>query len=50
VSSRRQFFGKVGKSGAALALLGFGAGTEAALQGLFGRGMIPAAWASEHGR
>ncbi len=47
VSSRRQFFGQVGKGGAALALLGFGAGTEAALQGLFGRGMIPAAWANE---
>ncbi|MFN2349721.1 MAG: sulfite oxidase [Thioalkalivibrio sp.] len=47
VSSRRQFFGTVGKGGAALALLGFGAGTEAAMQGLFGRGMIPAAWASE---
>ncbi|WP_018233010.1 sulfite oxidase [Thioalkalivibrio thiocyanodenitrificans] len=46
VSSRRQFFGQVGKGGAALALLGFGAGTEAALQGLFGRGMIPAAWAN----
>jgi DMSO/TMAO reductase YedYZ molybdopterin-dependent catalytic subunit len=47
VSSRRQFFGQVGKGGAALALLGFGAGTEAAMQGLFGRGMIPAAWANE---
>ena len=47
VSSRRQFFGQVGKGGTALALLGFGAGTEAAMQGLFGRGLIPAAWASE---
>ena len=45
VVSRRRFFGRVGQSGAALALLGLGAGTEVALRGLFGRGMIPAAWA-----
>lgn len=42
--SRRRFLSGTGTS---LALLGFGAGTEAALQGLFGRGMIPAAWAEE---
>ncbi|MGD2073883.1 MAG: sulfite oxidase [Gammaproteobacteria bacterium] len=47
VVSRRRFFGRVGRGSAALALLGFGAGTEVALKGLFGRGMIPAAWAEE---
>jgi DMSO/TMAO reductase YedYZ molybdopterin-dependent catalytic subunit len=47
VVSRRRFFNRVGRGGAALALLGFGAGTEVALKGLFGRGMIPAAWAAE---
>lgn len=45
--SRRRFLGGLGGGGTALALLGFGAGTEIALQGLFGRGMIPAAWAAE---
>ncbi|MCO6411573.1 MAG: molybdopterin containing oxidoreductase, partial [Thiogranum sp.] len=47
VVSRRRFFTHIGRGGAALALLGFGAGTEVALKGLFGRGMIPAAWAAE---
>jgi DMSO/TMAO reductase YedYZ molybdopterin-dependent catalytic subunit len=47
IVSRRRFFGLVGTGGATAALLGMGAGTEAALQGLFGRGMIPAAWAEE---
>ncbi len=46
VVSRRRFFGLIGRSGAAAALLaGAGAGSEAMMQGLFGRGMIPAAWA-----
>ena len=45
LSSRRHFLATMGK-GAALAGLGiFGAGSEAALKGLFGRGLIPAAWA-----
>jgi DMSO/TMAO reductase YedYZ molybdopterin-dependent catalytic subunit len=47
VVSRRRFFNRVGRGGTALALLGFGAGTEVTLNGLFGRGMIPAAWAKE---
>lgn len=47
VASRRRFLTGIGRGGSALALLGLGAGTEAALQGLFGRGMIPAAWAAE---
>ncbi|QKT03158.1 sulfite oxidase [Ectothiorhodospiraceae bacterium 2226] len=47
VTSRRKFFSQLGKGGAALAVLGgFGAGTEAAMQGLFGRGMLPVAMAS----
>ena len=45
LSSRRQFLATIGK-GAALAGLGiFGAGSDAAMRGLFGRGLIPAAWA-----
>ena len=45
LSSRRQFLATMGKS-AALAGLGiFGAGSDAALKGLFGRGLILAAWA-----
>lgn len=44
IASRRRFFGQVG---ALAALAGFGAGIEATLQGLFGRGLIPAAWAAE---
>jgi DMSO/TMAO reductase YedYZ molybdopterin-dependent catalytic subunit len=46
-ASRRRFMGQMGRGSAALALLGFGAGTEAAMQGLFGRGLIPVAWSSE---
>ena len=43
-SSRRHFLATLGK-GAALAGLGiFGAGSDAAVRGLFGRGLIPAAW------
>lgn len=45
--SRRGFLARAGGGTSALALLGLGAGTEAALQGLFGRGMIPEAWAQE---
>ena len=45
LSSRRHFLATIGK-GAALAGLGiFGAGSDAAVKGLFGRGLIPAAWA-----
>lgn len=40
--SRRGFFGRVG---ALTALVGFGAGADAALRGLFGQGLIPVAWA-----
>lgn len=47
VISRRRFFGTVGKGTAATALLGFGGGAELGLNGLFGRGLIPAAWAQE---
>jgi DMSO/TMAO reductase YedYZ molybdopterin-dependent catalytic subunit len=47
VVSRRRFLARMGGGGTALAMLGLGAGTEAALQGLFGRGMIPASWAAE---
>lgn len=47
VFSRRRFFGLVGKGTAATAVLGFGAGAELTLNGLFGRGLLPAAWAEE---
>ncbi|QKT04675.1 sulfite oxidase [Ectothiorhodospiraceae bacterium 2226] len=48
LEGRRKFFGQVGRGGATLAMLGFfGAGTEAAMRGLFGRGLIPVAWAQE---
>ena len=44
LSSRRHFLATVGK-GAALTGLGiFDAGSDAAVRGLFGRGLIPAAW------
>ena len=44
VVSRRRFLGSMG---GVAALAGFGAGVEATLQGLFGRGLIPVAWAEE---
>ena len=47
VLSRRKFFGMAGKGGALALLAGLGAGTEATLTGLFGRGLIPMAWADE---
>jgi DMSO/TMAO reductase YedYZ molybdopterin-dependent catalytic subunit len=47
VMSRRRFLAGLGGGGTALSLFGFGAGAEMVLQGLFGRGMIPAAWAAE---
>ena len=48
VVSRRRFLGHVSKGGAALAaLMTFGAGSDAALKGLFGRGLIPVAWAED---
>ena len=44
--SRRQFFKRVGQSGAVVAFLSpCGVGMEAALRGLFGRGLLPAVWA-----
>ena len=42
--SRRGFFGLLGRGSAAVALSGLGYG---ALEGLFGRGLIPVAWAQE---
>lgn len=47
VVSRRSLLGAVGVGGAFAALTGLGAGTGAALSGLFGRGMIPVVWAQE---
>ena len=44
VASRRRFFGQ---AGALAALAGFGAGIDTVLYGLFGRGLIPVAWAAE---
>ena len=41
--TRRRFLTTLGK-GAALALLTFGAGPQAAARGLFGRGLLPSAW------
>ena len=50
LSSRRHFLATMGK-GAALAGLGiFGAGSDAAVRGLFGRGLIPAAWGGDRTR
>ena len=45
--ARRRFLQLLGKGSAAVALLGFGAGTDAVVSGLFGRGLIPIAWAAE---
>lgn len=42
--SRRRF---LGQTGALAALMGLGAGTDAAMRGLFGRGLIPSAWAAD---
>lgn len=47
IMSRRRFFGLVGRGGAAAALAGFGAGTAAVVDGLFGAGLIPVSWAQE---
>ncbi len=47
VVSRRQMMGFVGRTGVLAALAGMGAGTEAVFRGLFGRGLIPVAWAEE---
>ena len=44
VASRRRF---LGQAGALTALAGFGTGIDAVLYGLFGRGVIPVAWAAE---
>lgn len=44
VISRRRFFGQVG---ALAGLATFGPGADAVLRGVFGRGLIPAAWAQE---
>ena len=42
-ATRRQFLAGAGR-GAALALVMFGAGPQAAARGLFGRGLLPSAW------
>jgi DMSO/TMAO reductase YedYZ molybdopterin-dependent catalytic subunit len=46
MASRRRFFSTLGQGGAAVALLSLG-GSDAAARGLFGRGLLPAAWAEE---
>lgn len=47
-ASRREFLRRIGRGGgAAAALAAMGVGTDAALHGLFGRGLIPRAWAGE---
>ncbi|MCZ6690888.1 MAG: sulfite oxidase [Planctomycetota bacterium] len=48
IVSRRKFLGMAG--GAVGLLAGLGAGTDAALRGLFGRGLIPVAWAQDADR
>lgn len=45
--SRRGFLARAGVGTSALALCGLAADTEAALQGLFGRGLIRELWAQE---
>ena len=46
--SRRQFLTHMGRSGVWLAFLAAcGAGAEAALKGLVGRGLLPVAWADD---
>ncbi|MCG8404877.1 MAG: sulfite oxidase [Phycisphaerales bacterium] len=45
--SRRRFFSRVGKGGLLALFAGFGSGADAALNGLFGRGLIPVALADE---
>ena len=48
--SRRQFLTQTGTSGAGLAFLAlFGAGSDATLRGLLGRGLVPVAWADDEG-
>ncbi len=42
-ASRRRFL----RNGSGLALLGMGVGSELAMQGLFGRGLIPVAWGQD---
>ncbi|MDX1375581.1 MAG: sulfite oxidase [Burkholderiales bacterium] len=42
-ASRRRFL----RNGSGLALLGMGVGSEIAMQGLFGRGLIPVAWGQD---
>ena len=42
--SRRDFLAAMGKGAALAGLGGFGAGSDAAVRGLFGRGLIPSAW------
>ena len=46
--SRRAFVKHIGQSAAGLTVLNaFGAGANAALQGLFGRNLVPIVWAAE---
>jgi len=45
VITRRRFFGQAALGYSVL--VGFGAGLDAALKGLFGRGLVPVAWSSE---
>ncbi len=46
-ASRRRFLGQSTGYASVLALGGLGAGLDAVMQGLFGRGLIPVAWAQE---
>lgn len=47
VLSRRRFLVRLGQASALATLTSFGAGTDAAIRGLFGRGLIPVSWADE---